>query len=524
MATAERAPERKAEQSESPPVRPMHVMVVVRAPGLLRAYSSALRLLAERGHRVTVVIERKRERLPGQLREVEALAEEFAGVSIDAAPKPETGRWPTLASQLRLSLDYLHYFHPRFEDAPDFRRRAARDAPVRARRLANAPLLRTRPGRRALTAILSRWERSLPVSEALIEFIEDREPEVVLVSPLIWFGAPQTDWIRAARATGTRTAAAIYSWDNLSSKGSMREVPDRVLVWNSTQVEEATELHGVPRDRLVATGAQSFDWWFDQEPSTSREEFCEMVGLPPDRPVLLYLESSGYVGGERQFLARWIPEMRRLGGKRLGEASILIRPHPQVRAPGWSEVGVAELAGCSVWPEAGQEPIGEAARHAYFDSIYHAHATVGVNTTAFIEGAIMDRPSAALLMPRFRKGQLGTVHFHYLLDRNGGPVQGATDLEEQAALLEEVLEAAPAAGPTARKFVESFVRPNGLEVSGGARFVAALEDLGSRPAPSPVVRHGGELLAQRAVEATLGGRRRDGSSGGGLRAAIRGDR
>jgi hypothetical protein len=489
------------------PSRPLRILFVVRVPGILRNFVGPLRLLAEHGHAVTVVVERRRERLPGQLREVEQLAEEYKDVNVETGPKRETDGWTRLATDLRLSLDYLHYFQDRFDDAPDFRRRAARDAPARTRRLANMPAMRTKEGRALLAATLARAERSLPTSERLVEFIEEREPDVVVVSPLIWFGAPQTDWVRAAAACGVRTAACIYSWDNLSSKGSMREVPDRVLVWNPTQVREAIELHGVPEDRVVATGAQNWDWWFEQRPSSERQEFCESVGLSADRPFLLYLESSPYVGGERPFLSEWIPEMRRLGGERLRQAGILIRPHPQVTSHDWSAAGVDELENVAVWPRRGQEPIGEDARRGFYDSIYHSHATVGVNTTAFIESAILGRPSIGLLMPRFRKGQLGTVHFHYLLDANGGPVHGAKTLEDQAAALESVLGGPPDAGPDARRFVESFVRPNGLERPGAVDFVGAIESLCEEPSPDSVRPPSSALAVRRLIEVAVVGRR-----------------
>ena len=43
------------------------------------------------------------------------------------------------------------------------------------------------------------------------------------------------------------------------------------------------------------TGAQAYDHWFAIRPSTTREEFCARVGLPPDRPYLLYLCSSPFI-------------------------------------------------------------------------------------------------------------------------------------------------------------------------------------------------------------------------------------
>jgi hypothetical protein len=41
-------------------------------------------------------------------------------------------------------------------------------------------------------------------------------------------------------------------------------VPDKVIVWNATQRDEAERFHGIPAERVVVTGAQCFDQWCDR--------------------------------------------------------------------------------------------------------------------------------------------------------------------------------------------------------------------------------------------------------------------
>ena len=54
---------------------------------------------------------------------------------------------------------------------------------------------------------------------------------------------------------------------------------------------EARDIHGIPTERVVVTGAQCFDQWFEWTPRP-REEFCPRVGLDPERPYLLYVAGS----------------------------------------------------------------------------------------------------------------------------------------------------------------------------------------------------------------------------------------
>jgi hypothetical protein len=63
----------------------------------------------------------------------------------------------------------------------------------------------------------------------------------------------------------------------------------------------------------------------------------------------------------------------------------------------------------------GANPLDEASRAQYHDSIYHSAAVVGVNTSALIESAIVGRAVYTVLAPEFRDTQEGTLHFHHLV-------------------------------------------------------------------------------------------------------------
>ena len=63
----------------------------------------------------------------------------------------------------------------------------------------------------------------------------------------------------------------------------------------------------------------------------------------------------------------------------------------------------------------GQNPVDPEAKTGYYNSLYHSAAIVGLNTSAFLEGAIVGRPVFATLLPEHHENQEGTIHFHYLL-------------------------------------------------------------------------------------------------------------
>jgi hypothetical protein len=265
----------------------------------------------------------------------------------------------------------------------------------------------------------------------------------------------------------------------------LKFAPERVFVWNEVQRREAVELHGIPPERAVATGAQLFDPWFERRPSTTREEFVRRIGLDPARPYVLFLGSSPFVTNhsddEVRFVERWIESLRASGDERLRGLGIAIRPHPVGK--GWKHADLTRFENVVIWPLHSERPIKPEDQREFFDSLAHSAAVVGINTTAMIEAAIVGRSVLTVLAPEF--AQESTLHFHYLLEENGGFLHVASSLEEHARQLADVLDEGAADAERRRRFVESFVRPHGLDRPATPILADAVEEL----AGVPVQRH-----------------------------------
>ena len=313
-------------------------------------------------------------------------------------------------------------------------------------------------------AWLQAIERAVPVSRRVRRFLRDQKPDVVFVSPLVDAASDQVDTVRAARAAGIPVIGGIASWDNLTNKGLMRVEPDLVTVWNGYQKAEAVELHGIAADRVVVTGAQLFDRWFDRTTGTSRAEFCRMVGLPDDRPFVLFTGSSVFIARsehEVPFVRRWIEQLRASADPTLRDAAVLIRPHP-FNPEAWITADFSDLHPVAIWPRRRYTPAAEEARSSLFDSLVHCHAVVGINTSAMIEAAILGKPVLSIASPEFAGTQDGTIHFRYLRQENGGCVRVAASIDEHLGQLAAVLRDPALVRAETERFVASFVRPNGL--------------------------------------------------------------
>lgn len=461
------------------------VLFVFADPGRIRYFEPTLEVLATRGVQVVVAVERFHARIDGQWGFIERLVDQRPNVTLVRAPKREKDGWTQLLRELRLAIDHLHFLGPEFEGADHFRERSAAASPKALRALLDVTGMDAGRDAPTLEKMLRALERGVPRSQKLDGFVAKAQADVVAITPLVWFGAPQADWVRSAAAQGIPSLGCMFSWDNLTSKGAMVARPDGLAVWNEAQRHEAVELHGMEPERVVATGAQNWDHWFGWAPTRSRAEFCAEVGLPADKPYVLWLESSGYLGAEGPIVRSWLKAIRSAERPEVRDAAVLVRPHPQVLDDQWSGDALRGFKDVAVWPPRGQVPLDESTRRDFFDTLHHAAAVVGVNTSAFIEAAILDRPSFTFTLPELSRGQVETVHFRHLLVEHGGHVMSSPTIEGHVRQVEETFGSPAgqhAASERARAFVQRFVRPHGVHVPAAPRLADLIQD---PPAPRP---------------------------------------
>jgi hypothetical protein len=336
-------------------------------------------------------------------------------------------------------------------------------------------VLGSAPGLRAMGSVVRALEQSLPVSTEVTGFLEREHPDLLMVTPLLYFGSQQGEYVRAAARLGIRSVLCVGSWDHLTTKGLIHVTPDRVVVWNEPQRQEAAEIHGIDPSRVTVTGAQAYDHWFVTQPSTTRAAFCERAGLSADRPFLLYLCSSPFITPhEVGFVERWISGMRQSAVPELRNAGVLVRPHPQ-NFEQWAGVDLGRYGNAVIYPRGGANPVDQEARAEYFDSMFHSAGVVGVNTSGLIESGIIGRMVYTVLDPEFAGTQEGTLHFRHLQRVNGGLLNVARTLAEHYQQLADLLTGRNTLEDKGRRFVESFIRPRGLDLPAAEVFADAIE-------------------------------------------------
>lgn len=445
----------------------MRILFVLKGLALVRHFDEVVTHLADAGHQIILA--------PTKFGDEELLPDGLAAHAncsvVSASVKRANA--PTTVGILRHTRDYLRYQEPALAGAAANRLRALTNL-VRVVSHGTRELPAGQPDlavtlngaeTRRLCKAFDQLEGLIPADPAFERFIAAQRPDVMLITPLVSFGGLQSDYVKAARALGVPSACLVFSWDNLSNKGVMHERPDRTFVWNEVQRREAIDLHGVDPDAVVATGAPRFDPFYRMTPSVTREAFCRKHGLDPAKPLVAYLGSSPIVSPcEPAFAERWVESLRASTVPALQDAQIVIRPHPRLK-PVWHEHPrfakktpperrYPSVAVTDAKSTTGDQPL--------FDTLFHADAVVGLNTTAELEAGILGKPVYTVRATELAAGQTGSHHFHYLLREQGGFVECADTLEHHATQLADGL-----AGRFDRdglaSFIERFLRPRGLD-------------------------------------------------------------
>ena len=396
----------------------------------------------------------------------------------------------------RVMRDLLLYSRPAYESAVDLRERLEKHSKGElsheeyerlSRRIHRLP----ERVKDCLDSWLACREMAIapsPDAEAVLDTVR---PDYVIVTPLVNFNSREVDIVKAARRRRIRTLNPVASWDNLTNKGRLKVKPDVMVVWNESMAMEAITLHRMPREQILVTGAPLFDDWFTRRPSQTRTDFLAARGLKPDRPLLVYLCSSASITGnqETSIVKLWLKGLQEVVGV---DVNLMIRPHPM--AAGWEKlVGpnpseVASSRAAVIWPLRPSHPITEASRAAFFDTLFHADAVVGLNTSAMVEAAILRKPVFTFFGHSQTQAQTGNLHFKYLRDSGfvfHDPSLGA-HLERIRAFLEgwsdrERLGHADACD----RFVNTFARPLGRDVDVAPVLVQKIiEDMNLEFAPS----------------------------------------
>jgi hypothetical protein len=463
----------------------MKVLMIGQHINFFRNLDSVMRELCWRGHEVVFLHgtrlddARIREKLTQDSKKrmlgrgLQVAQSEIPGVTSGYRPEPGEA-WPLRLRTGRQVINRGIYFrkgHPSPERVVEG---IERSLPERLRRKIHTPLWRRAIGSRSALTVWRWLESASPASDTLVALLREIDPNVMLVSPTIWPKDPvEADYLHAARTLGIPTIGYVNSWDNLTSKGTVHVVPDLYIVWNEPMGIEAVEIHDVPAPAVRITGAPHLDAFFSMRPQRDRRAVCADMGCPDEGPYVVFLCSSRTIWENEVSLVTGMADAL---AREFGDAAptLVVRPHPTNPAP-FDDYAYPRVV---VHPRGGDQADSSESWQAYYDQLVNATCVFGLNSTAFLEAVVANRPCLTIVNDTFWPAQGRTGHFRHLL--KGDFLNVCRDESDVAACVRRILDGTDDTADGRRSFARWFLRPCGLDTPAG-EVVADVIETTARP-------------------------------------------
>jgi hypothetical protein len=217
-------------------------------------------------------------------------------------------------------------------------------------------------------------------------------------------GTREMALLQAAKDLQIPTAVMIRSRDNLSAKIQHLPEADVYFVWSEAARQFLLYMYPeISEDQVEITGSPQFDHHFDPSYRLDRESFFALMGLDPERPLIVYtLATPGLIGHEIDIAQHLADAVHH--GKFSRHAQLLVRGHPRMFGSAIKLLH-REYPDARVYPRPTLVPYkspeheAEVVRLILEDERIHlatlAHQDVQVNVcgTMTIDSAIWDKPT-----------------------------------------------------------------------------------------------------------------------------------
>lgn len=200
-----------------------------------------------------------------------------------------------------------------------------------------------------------------------------------------------------ARRHGVKTLANILSWDNPTTKPIMDVCCNYYTVWSEEMKGEFAEQFPHLKSEIVVTGCPLFDVYYQKPYAMNREAFLAKLGLPADRPYILYATNTpAAMPDECQVIEQYWEALGRspLGGK----ISMLVRLHPKETIKKYEALlgikdVVVTLAAKPHWEQSDRWLPNHEDMSLLLNSMMHAAVSVNVASTMSLESFALGLPT-----------------------------------------------------------------------------------------------------------------------------------
>jgi hypothetical protein len=123
--------------------------------------------------------------------------------------------------------------------------------------------------------------RIFTAKNSYADIFEEYKPDVVFATDI--FSSADCKIANEAKMRGVKVLGMVRSWDNLTTKGGFRIIPDVLAVNNEIVKNEAIKIHGIPEEIIKVVGVPHYDRYLCPAENSLRKKF-ELHG----KKIILY--------------------------------------------------------------------------------------------------------------------------------------------------------------------------------------------------------------------------------------------
>lgn len=295
----------------------------------------------------------------------------------------------------------------------------------------------------AYKRLLRRVIRAMPLDVHVEEIFTSLRPNVCIVFSLT-NNDVDVQFARVARAHRVPVIGMVRSWDNLTSHGLLRVVPDSFVFQNRFLKKMAHEYQAIDEGEISTTivGLPHYDRYFAPKP-IPKETLFSLLGLDPNKKLIVY-------GAMGEFLFRREADMPRIFERALeaglgNDAHVLFRAHPSF-AP---SKGYGDFKHVTVHVPTSYTDTegGYSNEDILISSVVHADLVVTCGSTFAIDAFMLDRFVICIAfdgdtaLPYWDSAQrFYDQYTHYEAFMDASKIPCARSADELAMLMQQYLD------------------------------------------------------------------------------------
>lgn len=288
--------------------------------------------------------------------------------------------------------------------------------------------------------------------------------------------------LREARRRGIKTVGMVRGWDNFTTHGFLRVVPDRLLLQNKFLKEAGVRYQALDPAYLEVVGFPQNDWYFHKDLLEPRNVFLQRFNIDPRKRVILYGAMGDYLFPKEGEIAEIFEELVELG-KLPQDLVMIFRAHPAFFSPLEKMKHMkhvvtdrtAEVRLGNLDPETNGQEI-----QRLIGSIAHSEMVITSGSTVALDAVALGKPAIAVAFEKtptnyWLSARRFRHHYtHYEAVMATGGVAEANSKEELASAINRYLERPEADFEGRKKLREEFLEP--YEGDSGGRVAEWIKD------------------------------------------------